>query len=76
MGKSEFRRQEPHRKKACPSICWPSSSGVVISSTLGGFWLRLIIQQRCSMIDLPGRGLKTPSYGVKTTRLARSTNLP
>lgn len=72
MGKSEFRRQEPHRK-AYPSICWPSSPGVVISSTLGGFGLSLVTQQRCSMIDVPGRGLKTPSYGsIKDSPLSKS----
>lgn len=53
MGKSEFRRQEPHRKPY-PSICWPSSSGVVTSSTLGVFGLSLITQQRCSMIGREG----------------------
>lgn len=55
--------KSPTGREPYPSICWPSSLGVVISSTLGGFWLRLITQQRCSMIDVPGRGLKNPSYG-------------
>lgn len=63
--------KSPTGREPYPSICWPSSLGVVISSTLGGFWLRLITQQRRSMI--PGRGLKNPSYGAKTTR---STNPP
>lgn len=69
MGKSEFRRQEPHRKPY-PSICWPSSSAVVISSTLGGFWVEpnhpaAVLQDRRPR----ERGLKTPSFGRITQQV-------